>query len=295
MKKKILIFFSLCVLTICLLALTVSASNYIDVSNFEFSAQQSCEVYTYTNKYSVNNSDFVSAENETFGIIEIVNPITSATARGFMNIEWWCEYFTQQNVVDLNSFNEAVSYLADNNYIDTDNNGTSLYFCLVTFSPDYFATYQQYLNVKTYEDGISEGRELGISEYKASTEYATAISEAKIEGISEYKASTEYATAISEAKIEGIEYYKSSIEYDSILKSKYKLGESEGVANYLKSDDYTNALDAEYDAGYNQGVSDTESTSSSSGTGALFSVLAIVLVVLAGFYIYKSTSRRRRR
>lgn len=183
---------------------------------------------------------------------------------------------------------------SDYNFRFLGENTASDDFILVLYNVEEFLSFAGTKTAQEIKDYFSSlYNELGSSIYN---NYSNISLEAyeyflNYSVVSEDDLTQQYNNGFSE----GIEYFKTSTEYETTLNNKYVLGQKEGVANYLKSDDYTNALDAEYDAGYNQGVSDTESTSSSSGTGALFSVLAIVLVVLAGFYIYKSVSRKRRR
>ena len=254
MKKKLILMLSIMAIAVCMFALTVSASNYIDLSQIDFNFAPATQFDFFYNNYGVD-SDFESSEDDTFGVFYFESS-NGCYAYGFINIEWWHSYLSSNNVQSANDFNQLVFKMVDDGLIYDTNDASGIVYQLASNSNYYYEVYQSYvaeLNAKTYEEGLIEG------------------------------------------KAEGIEYFKTSTEYETTLNNKYVLGQKEGVANYLKSDDYTNALDAEYDAGYNQGVSDTESTSSSSGTGALFSVLAIVLVVLAGFYIYKSVSRKRRR
>ena len=110
MKKKIVLILSIMAIAICIFALTVSASNYIDLSNMEFSA------YSYIASFD-NYSDATSNVEEVFGVFfadEGSSSQDSMRKVGFVNIEWWHSYLTTNNVSDFMTFCTIMNYTIPN-------------------------------------------------------------------------------------------------------------------------------------------------------------------------------------
>ena len=179
--KKLVLFISLVAIMVCMLALTASASTYISDDNIYVNDNSAHNVsFTYIMNNLMLDGEFVSTLEENVGLIYDVNN----AMYGYVNIEWWREYFTQQNVVDSNSLLKALDNGIELGYWTLD-------FCLiVTLSDDttsgFLNSYNSYINGLQsgdfqdgydvgYDEGYDIGYDKGLNDYTATDKYKSAI------------------------------------------------------------------------------------------------------------------------
>ena len=205
MKKKIVLILSLLALMVCLLAVSVSASTYLDFSGVELDP----DVYCYINVYGNVEDGFTSNIEEYFGIVKYSDNQDN-NAYGFVNIEWWHSYLKDKNIVDANEFSNLILSMAEEGMIpNTDSNDIGYYAC---FDADrYFSVYQKYVaSLKTYDEGVEDGKVLG-----AELGYDSGYSAGETDG---------YKTGYNAGKIA----YKNSNEFDVEIQSSYNDGYDDG-------------------------------------------------------------------
>lgn len=158
MKKKIMIVISLAVMLICLFAISISASNYIDFSNCNIEDNMSCSFNLYLNT-DYNGDDFTSSSDETFGLIGFICDCDEPIY-GFYNIEWWHSYLSQFDIDNSDDFANAVVHMAEIGLICASDDG--IFYQGPSNSSFYYPVYQSYvaeLEAPTYEDGYNQGLE----------------------------------------------------------------------------------------------------------------------------------------
>ena len=239
MKKKLLIILSIMALSMCLFAVSISASNYIVFPSEDVDMEQiSPTGSNWTVRYIINTYngsdgyDFDSSIDETFGFVEF-SATEISTFYGFINIEWWHEYLTERNVKSVDDFCSSIENLVETGAVN--NTGDSVGYYGQNLANELYSLYQSYvaeLNDKTYEQGVEDG-----------------IAEGKIQGVAEYKESAEFKDAMADSFTEGMKFFKETQEYKNALNLKYQTGLADGKSNYIESDEYATALQAEYDKG----------------------------------------------
>ncbi len=115
MKRKFKLLFiaiSICAMLFAF-AISSSASNYIDLSEYDFSDGVYSTVFL--NTYKGSGSDFISSSPEEFGLCYFGNSI--GYSYGFINIEFWDSLIISQNVQNVSDFSNLASFLINNGYI----------------------------------------------------------------------------------------------------------------------------------------------------------------------------------
>lgn len=193
MKKKIVLILSIMAIAICIFALSVSASDYGDYTNFILSDHDGFSSYVFLN----NDQEFSSSIDDVFGLGRLETS-SGDVAYVFKNIEFWHSLFQNNNVIESSDLLDVCQYLVDIGAIGC---GTDkMDYELISYYNEYFVCYQKYLKEfysPTYEDGLADG----AAEYKKSYEYLSSLDVARTEGRSEGKMdfvkSKEYANALS--------------------------------------------------------------------------------------------------
>lgn len=282
MKKKLILILSMVALLSCMLVLSVSASNY----GFDFDGLQNLsnlnskeQIYIYFNKGHNENCNVSGPSNFGIGIYN--------STLFYVNIEFWHQLFTDYGVIDFGSFCFCIDGLIADGVICDGLNGCScsVGYSLINYADVYYDIYVNYLNepeVKTYEDGITEGKELGVSEYVSSEEYTNALNnkytEGKQAGYDEgVTAGTDigYNAGYAQGQIDG-----------------YSDGYTIGYNEYIGSKEYAKVLKAKYDDGF----SDGEEEAKASSFNVIISVLPVMLIldaVAIGIVVYKVIKRRQ--
>ena len=215
MKRKLIIFLTLLALSVCMLVMSVSASTWLPDDSFFVTADVTSGLnLTYiTNDYNPNNEDFKSTLEETVGIVYHSSLDSLA---GYINIEWWHEYFSSKNVNDKQSMIDAVFDGEDLGYWTSD------------FSFGFW--FDDELSVALYNSYIAYVNKLNESGYEAGQ-----------------------ASGYAEGFRVGSEGFLNSKECQDLLEAKEKEGALRGVANYKASEEHASELRGEYDKGFNAG------------------------------------------
>lgn len=170
MKKKIkilLVVISICVVFFAL-AISSSASSYVDDSNFSYSGS------VYVTSYSNTDNNFDSKSPENFGAVYLTD--NDGSAFGFLNIEFWEQLMTEYNVQDSSGFASLRDKLIELGYIEDSSNWSSFW----NYSESYYNAYLSYKNQITNDDldeRYEAGKVDGVSEYKESSQYTLDIME----------------------------------------------------------------------------------------------------------------------
>ncbi|MBP3323795.1 MAG: hypothetical protein J6M16_06350 [Clostridia bacterium] len=307
MKRKIkLLILTLSVVAMLFaFAISSSASNYVNFDDFVILPNAHIDTYSVLN----TNKLFDSSSPEEFGYdtISCSSGSNIYYAYAFYNIEYWDTLFTAYNVQSAEDLLAFKSKLVELNFIsgedlDWDNffNNADVYYNLYL---SYKSSGEEKFTQADIDSAVTEAtkdmytqtqfdeaKATGVSEYKASSEYATALEQASANGVTVYKDSEEYKTALStkyttgydEGKIAGVENYKSSEEYSTILNTKYNdgfvAGTAEGALAYTKSDAYKTAMADKYDEGYDDGFVEGEAQFDIAPFIGAISIMALISI-----------------
>ncbi len=204
MKKKILLTLTIISLIVVVFALSVSASDY-----FDYDAMNFCNGMISYEYYDNHYNGFDSSVNDTFGVFKLACSECVMYSYGFVNIEWWHSYFTEQNVSNYDDYFAALSNLFEIGAIES---GSGIEYACLSDAEFFYNTYEKYvaeLNALSYDDGVSDGTELGyISGYSQGE--AAGLKAGYEEGFADYKLSTEYLLKLEQKYNEG--YYDREAE-----------------------------------------------------------------------------------
>lgn len=279
MKKKIVLILSIVALMVVVFALSVSASNYVDLDDFsKYSPDVGESFYLYT---SVFDRDMQSGQelefNSTAGEFGFFYISGIDSLFGFINIEKWHELLSKEVIDSPSDFKNVVLSWQDGLILPMPDNVSGYSFFFSQFDAYHekaYALYQQYvaeLNEPTYEDGLAEG----VAEYIESDEYKNALLAERAAG-----------------KLEGIDTYKKSDPYIKSLNAEYTRGLEDGEANFVKSEEYATALQTEY----NQGKADGAANSKAGDVKTIaFSVVGIALLGLVVYWLMTKFHKGKRR
>lgn len=278
MKKKIILICSLVVFCLCVFTISASASNYYDFSDIDLSGVYSVTPYIYSTASDEEQYSFDSTLGYDLSFIsfDYYSNVTYYTW-GLLNCENWHKYIVSHNITS-----------ADELRISVDN-GVSLGYWSDSFSiynyiggsayavNDIWNAYQGWLaeqNAPTYDDGYTQGKIDGVTEFKTTDEYKSQYTTGYTNGIAEFKASDVYA--------------------ETLLLER-QTGQAEGVNTYLASEEYANALQAEYDNGYNTATTEQEQKQMKNNLGVILGTCGIVIVGLLFVYFIISRKKHKRR
>ena len=278
MKKKLILIFSLIILSVCIFALSSSASEYDFVSNGElnFITNDSLSniypdsaIYLYDGKeYNFNffhysyDEDIYFIQPYSFKIL--VNQITNSDGN--------CTFET---------FSNACYSLC------TDNGGT--YGCMFYndwADESYGSLNEEFFNKLYY---YSE-----IDETDLTDKFNEGVAKGKIDGVAEFKESDEYKGQYTTGYTDGIKNFKET-ELPEMLALEKQIGQAEGKNIYLASEEYRNVLQGEYDNGYNAAVNENDKTQIKNSLGVIIGSCGLVIIFLLAFYFITSKKKYKRR
>ena len=265
MKKKIVLILSIMAIAICIFALTISASNYLDISEFDVDIDNYYSI-TFLMNVDMDCTCEGFSPTEVFGLVEFY--IGDGYIYGFVNVEFWHLLFQNLNIKTEEDFNSILlPYLIENSYLC---NCSSLYSTLLYGSSlaEVLKTYENYvreLNRPTYEDGHRDGYNEG-HKFGYDIGYGAGL----IEGETEFKESVEYQNSLDIARTEG---------------------RSEGKMEFVNSKEYANALSIEYDKGFQDGIND-DSVETSDVIGMALGVGLIAALAIICIMAFSKKKRR---
>ncbi len=279
MKKKIILIFSLIILSVCIFAFSSSASEFDFVINpdsildsfsggvgsFQYNSVQYnipsddyyYEMYYFTFYTSIGDTGYSIQPIGFKRLVDhICNTVDNCTYEQFLNA---C-------IVQNENFSSTFYY----DWINSSSNCDEEFFNKLY----YYSEIDETDLTEKFNEGLAQG---------------------KIDGVTEFKTTDEYKSQYTNGYTAGITYFKTSDEYAETLELERQIGQAEGKNNYLGSVEYKAALKKEYNNGYDTATSELEKKQTKESLGVILGSCGIVVLTLLVVYFLMSRKKHRRR